>query len=198
MSNLTRFGILLGGAFLAWGLWLGEVCWIKGWTGLAWLSGFNWSALPICALVAIESAYLLGARSPWPRRIKFVGVGFVWMMAAFLAGRWAAFEMFSGPTTPRHSLPAVLVVAIALVVVSVGLTVAANRWLSPLHAWTGIPVAAALLLVVPLSLVTIQVIPALNGSSDAVHSVKMGYPVFWTALLVPLALRLGQGSRPPQ
>jgi hypothetical protein len=195
MSNLIRFGALLGGAFLAWGLWFGEVCWIKGWRGLAWLSGFNWSALPICALVAIVSAYLLDGRSSWSRRTAFVGVGFISMLAAFLAGRWAVFELFSGPTTPSHAVPAVLVVAIALLGVSAGLTVAASRWLSPLHVWTGILVAAALLLVVPLSLVTIQVIPALNGSSDAVHSVKMGFPVFWTALLVPLALRFGQSSR---
>ena len=37
----------------------------------------------------------------------------------------------------------------------------------------------------------------LNGSTDEIHAIKMGYPVFWTALLVPSALRLGKKANPP-
>jgi hypothetical protein len=39
--------------------------------------------------------------------------------------------------------------------------------------------------------------PALHdGMHDEMLPIKMGYPVLWTALLVPLALRLGRKRRP--
>jgi len=38
--------VVVAGAFAAWGLWMGEVIWVKGWAGLAWLEGFNWSPFP--------------------------------------------------------------------------------------------------------------------------------------------------------
>jgi len=36
------------------------------------------------------------------------------------------------------------------------------------------------------------VFPAVNGSTDQIHAIKMGYPVFWTALLIPVAMGLGR------
>ncbi len=192
MGNLVSLLVLTGGALLAWGLWLGEVCWIKGWTGLRWLAGFNWSALPICAMIVILCAGLLSGRGSGPGRLKFLTLGWALTMAAFVAGRWAAFALFSGPTTPRQALPAIIAIVVSGIAVAFGLWAAANRWLAPLYAWTGLLVGVALLLVIPLSLATIRLIPALNGSTDEIHAFKMGYPVFWTAWLVPLALRLGR------
>jgi hypothetical protein len=55
-----------------------------------------------------------------------------------------------------------------------------------------------LILVLPLSFTTIRMLPALNGSTDELHSIKMGYPVFWAALIVPLALRIGRKTRKVQ
>jgi hypothetical protein len=80
--------------------------------------------------------------------------------------------------------------------VSTGLTLVVNRRLAAIHCWTGLLLAAALLLVMPLSVATIKIFPALNGSMDEIHSIKMGYPVFWTTVLVPVALRLGRKKRP--
>jgi hypothetical protein len=194
MVTLLRSSLLIAaivaGAFAAWGLWLGEVCLVKGWAGLAWLDGFNWSSLPICAVVAITSSYAASPDAGWRGRTAFVLFGFVLMAGAFAAGREAVIDFFSAWVIPYD--PPLVILAAAGLAVSAGLTAAARWWLAPVHLWTAAAVAAALIAVLPLSVMTIAVFPALNGSTDEVHAVKMGYPVLWTALLVPLALRLGR------
>jgi hypothetical protein len=192
MGVLLRAAFLAVAAFAAWALWLGEVCWVKGWAGLAWLDGFNWSALPICAVIVATASYAVSPDAAWPARVKFVRAGFVLATGGFVAGRWAIFEM-SRQWAPDYRPLAVL--AVAGLAVSTGLTAAAGRWLAPVHVWTAAAVAVALILVLPLSFATVAVFPALNGSTDEVHAVKMGYPVLWTALLVPLALWLGRKRR---
>jgi hypothetical protein len=190
MGKVIRFLLFLGGAFAAWCLWLTEVLWVKGWAGLVWLSGFNWSALPICALIVIMASYFVTAHTRWSKRMMFFGVGWVITVGAFAIARWAAFELFSGA-----GLGAAIFLLIAGLIVAMGLAISANRWLAPLHYWTGILVGVALLLVLPLSVATIRMFPAFNGSTDQIHSIKMGYPIFWTAVLVPLAMRLGRRGR---
>ena len=192
MRAFSRPVVLLCGALFAWGLWFMEVCWIKGWAGLAWLAGFNWSALPICCLIATMSMYIMDVHSKSRQRWAFVAAASLSMLGGFVACRWAMFEIFSGPTTVRHAFPALVILIGTLIGVSVVLTFAANRWLSPLHRWTTVSILCALIMVMPLSVFTIKAFPALNGSTDTVHSIKMGYPVFWASLLVPLFLTIGR------
>jgi hypothetical protein len=42
--------------------------------------------------------------------------------------------------------------------------------------------------VLPVSVVTVMLVPARGGETDLVHSVKMGYPMFWVNLLIGWAL----------
>jgi hypothetical protein len=193
MDILFRASLLILTALIAWGLWLGEVCWVKGWAGLAWLDGFNWSALPICAVIVVTSSCVVSPDVGWRQRIPFVLFGFVVAAGAFVAGRWAMIEIGSAWVFPFYD--PLITLAAAGLAVSVGLTAAASRWLAPVHVWTALVVIVALVLVLPLSLITIKVLPALSGDTDDIHAIKMGYPVLWTALLVPLALRLGRKRR---
>jgi hypothetical protein len=194
MTSAVRFAVLIGGPFAAWGLWFAEVYWVKGWAGLAWLSGFNWSSVPICALIVIMSSSILSAQAPLSARVMFLGVGFAIAITAFVIARLAVFELFSGGIPARTGPAATAALVVSGLIVSVGLPMLANRCLVPLRRWTGVLVGLALLLVLPISFVTIKVFPAFNGSTDQIHSIKMGYPVFWTAVLVPVALRLGRIS----
>lgn len=199
MGKLTRLSLLLGGVLAAWSLWLAEVCWIKGWAGLAWLSGFNWSALPICALILFTTSYGVSARAAWRERVIFTAMGWVIAVAAFVLARWAAFDLFSrslGLLPTVRWQPLIAAALAGLLLVPAGLTFAANRWLAAMHYWTGFLLAAGLLVVMPLSIATIKIFPALNGGTDEIHSIKMGYPVLWTAVLVPVALCLGRKRRP--
>jgi hypothetical protein len=192
MGTVIRLSLLLGAAFAAWGLWLAEVLWVKGWAGLAWAAGFNWSALPACALVVLMASYLVTPQARWPDRAMFLGVAWVIAVSAFAMARWAVLELFSGGFPGRAVPGPGFVLLIAWVIVPVGLTIAGKRWLAPLHYWTGTLVAAGLLVVLPLSFATIKVFPAFNGSTDQIHAIKMGYPVFWTAVLIPVAMALGR------
>jgi hypothetical protein len=193
MSIILRSSLLIVAAFVAWGLWLGEVWWVIGWAGLAWLDSFNWSSLPICAVIMVSSSYFVSPDAEWRERMKFVLSGSALTIGAFVAGRWAMFEFFSAWLFVNNAAVAALVAA--GLAVSVGLTAATSRWLAPLHIWTAGVVVVALVLVLPLSVMTVKEFPALNGSIDEIHAIKMGYPVLWTALLVPPALRLGRKRR---
>jgi hypothetical protein len=124
------------------------------------------------------------------RRLLFVGVGWAMMTAGFTLARWAAEEFFSSWLGAGANYA--LYFFIAILAVSAGLTLSASRWLVPMRYWTAFLVAIGLLSAIPLSYATIQIFPALNGDKDTLHSIKMGYPVFWTAVLVPMALFLGR------
>ncbi len=193
MDALLRPSLLIAAAFAAWGLWLGEVCQIKGWAGLAWLGGFNWSALPICAVIVVTSSYAVSPDAGWRQRVRFILFGFTLAIGSFAAGRQAMMAFFLGWAGGYGPLAELAAAGLA---VSAGLTAAASRWLHPLHVWTTVVVIVTLVLVLPLSFATITAFPALNGSTDEIHAIKMGYPVLWTALLVPLALRLGRKRHP--
>jgi hypothetical protein len=199
---------VIAGAFVAWGLWMEEVIWLMGWAGLAWLDEFNWSSLPISAVIMATSSYVVASRAGWRSRAIFIGLGSVLAVAAFAVVRWVAEHFFGFsypmffffPISPIFGFSAdpfvsflehLTVIVLVGILVAAGLPVLAHWCLSPVRVWTAPLLALGLILVLPLSVATIQVFPALNGSTDDVHAVKMGYPVFWTALVIPLALRIG-------
>jgi hypothetical protein len=191
VGKAIRFVLLIAGALAAWGLWFAELVWIKGWPGLAWLSGFNWSAVPICALFAFLATIVVSAKRETSTRLAFFTIAAAISLASFALERQIAFHLFAGSFPGRSSFGFGILAILVGLVSSLALTYAANRWLAPMHFWAGILVIFALLAVLPLSFATIRVFPALNGSVDQIHSIKMGYPVFWTSLLVPLALYSG-------
>lgn len=67
-----------------------------------------------------------------------------------------------------------------------------SRLLGPVSRCTALYAAAAFVLAVPASLMTIHLLPALNGARDYIHAVKMGYPAFWTVVLLSGAVALGR------
>jgi len=192
ISMLRKGSLLVAGAFAAWGLWLTEICWVKGWTGLAWLHGFNWSALPICALIMALCGLAVGGRGGWRNRLAYTGAGASAALLAFGVGRWTAFELFSGWAPAGLNLRTLGGMVVSVLLLPVSLPLITNRWLSPVSWRATVTVAVALALVLPLSFATIHFFPAFNGSTDQIHAIKMGYPVLWTALLLPLALGLGR------
>jgi hypothetical protein len=194
-EGIARAVLVAAGALVAWGLWLAEVCWLRGWRGLAWLSGFQWAAVPICLILMVVAGVVVGKDAGWRARAAFVGAGAAVSLVAFVLARQATYELFAGGLVPGSPSAGPLVeLFVAWAGASVGLTMLANRWLAPLRAWASALVAVALVAALPLAFATIQIVPALNGSTDFIHAVKMGYPVFWTSLLVPLALLAGRGQ----
>ena len=75
--------------------------------------------------------------------------------------------------------------------VSLGLAWLAGRLLAPMRRWTALYLAAALALPLPLATLTVMEFPG-ERHGDLYNAIRLGYPVLWTAILVPAALWLGR------
>lgn len=170
---------------------------MKGWSGLAWLFSFNWSSIPICLLIALSISLLLPLRRPRPKRMLCVAFSFSTVLAGFIIARWIAFEWLYRSMVPNASAGFLITLLLSSLVLSLSLFSCAHHWLTPLRIW-GMPLLfGSLFLAVGLSFITIRVFPAISGSTDSIHAFKMGYPVFWMALLMPYALRLSCAASMP-
>jgi hypothetical protein len=185
---------ILAAAFLAWGLWLAEIFLVKGWFSLEWLNGFNWSAIPICMVIAASCAFSVppvqashGQASQRPA--LFSALAAAMFLAAFAASRAALDDIFSSWQAAPPSLGSLLQLILSGAAVSVALPLSARWLIAPVRTGAAFAIAAVLLLAMPASALAIWLFPAPTGQTDTLHAIKMGYPVFWTALFVPLVLR---------
>jgi membrane protein YdbS with pleckstrin-like domain len=89
-------------------------------------------------------------------------------------------------------LAVVLAIPFAILLAAGVVHLSVSGFLGRVSRWTVLYVAAAFVLVVLASLLTIQLFPALNRFTDFIHAVKMGYPAFWTVVLVSGAVALGR------
>lgn len=195
----------------AWGVWLHEVVEVKGWSGLAWLGGMpraEWAGSG-CAAAAIALPFGV-RRAARAHRLALAALAVApvgWLSFQFgraalygLFGRGQALLALLEPALwERHlaSSLALLLGAAALTAVAAPLSL---RWLGGVRV--GWRLAAlellALALVLPASLLTIALFPALRGQTDLVHAVKMGYPAGWTPLLLGAASFLALGRAPAE
>jgi hypothetical protein len=187
---------------LSLALWRGEVELIKGWAGLSWLNGYPWAAVPVCALVAASVlATSLAAAPPAAREAiqpRGVGRACVTFLAIAAGIAWVSFEiarrwletshawlMFSPP--PLATRIGWLMPAVGSITwCAVGFFVAIDRLLLRLRPWCIALFAAALILVMPASWLSLQLVPA-HGYTDPLHAIKAGYPMLWTNLLMGAA-----------
>jgi hypothetical protein len=208
MGFTRRHAVILMAAFLAMGLWRAELFLVRGWLGLqddrfswSWESGFNWAAIPICALIASVCAFSVHpfyfSIRPFysaARLAMFVTMASIMFLAAFVISKAAldnffAFAFSHGAGRPA-GLIALLPMALSGVAVSVVLPLLAREMLAPVQLWTMFALAAALVLIMPLSALTFCLLADSCGQMG-INDIKLGYPIFWTALLVPLVLELG-------
>jgi hypothetical protein len=180
---------------VAFGLWLAEVVWVKGWPGLAWLSGYPYAAVGVAALVAVGVLVALGAR-PSPVRIAgFIACTTSVGLGCFELSREAILN-FSGsghvPPSFGASWAGLAALPLSALLAAVGLFATVRGFLSPLPAWTILYLVVAFGVVLPAAMVTIHVFPAIHGGyTDYVHAVKMGYHGFWVVVLTAAAVALG-------
>jgi hypothetical protein len=183
--------------------WRLEIECVKGWDGLRWLSGYPWAALPICALVATSIVLAIAPSVP----LRPVRVGIFLAVATGIA--WSSFEIarqwfyddLAWLSLARWRLPPshwLFSPLLSTALTALG-TYLAVRWLLfRIRPWSIALFALAVLLVLPLSVLSLQVFPA-HGYRDAIHAIKAGYPMFWINLLMAaatgLAVRFGERPR---
>lgn len=186
-------------AVMSFSLWRGEVEYFKGWPGLAWLNGYPWSALPISLLVAASVLTPIEVAAPLsPRRslMFLLVVGVVGWIAFEVARRWffadRSWLLLGGllPTTSDYVFSPLLSIVLAVA----GIQQAIHRLLVPVPLWTMVFFLVAILLDVPLSLLSLKLVPA-HGATDFYHAIKAGYTMFWVNILLGAASALTMRCR---
>lgn len=201
MGCVRRYSVILMAAFLAMGLWRAELFLVRGWLGLqddrsswSWESGFNWAAIPICALIASVCAFSVRPLYSAARLAMFVTLASIMFIVAFVISKAALDDFFAFTFSHGAGRPAGLIALLPMAlsggVVSVILPLLARQMLAHVQLWTIFALAAALVLIMPLSAFTFCLL--VNSCERiGINDIKLGYPIFWTALLVPLVLQLG-------
>ena len=187
---LARFATVLAAALAAWGLWYLGIGWFNGSEGLEWLHGFQWGALPASAAIALACAVAV-ARDWRPlRHSAFAVLATALCLAAFAAVRDELYWLESSMFMPPSAAPGIRL-ALYCACLSGGLAWLADRFLAPMRWWTALYLAAALALTLPLASLTVTEFPG-ERHGDLYNAIRLGYPVLWTAILVPAALWLGR------
>lgn len=183
MTVIMRLGIIAAAALIAWRLW----CIGIAGEGLTWLQGFQWGAVPVSVMIAIACTAAVTRDNRPTRLLLFVVSASAICFAAFTAGRTELYDVFGGFTANVAPLIRLALYGIA---VSIGLPWLASRFFRPLHWWTALVVAGALMLAAVLAGLTVAYYPG-DRHADLFNAIRLGYPVLWTALLLPAALRTG-------
>jgi hypothetical protein len=189
METHARLATVLMAALAAWGLWYLGISWFNGGEGLLWLHGFQWGALPASAAIALACVAAV-AREWRPLRLSaFVVLASALCLAAFAVTRDELYSLNTRIFAPAGF--ASIRLALYWAGVSLGLAWLAGRLLAPMRRWTALYLAAGLALPLPLAALTVMVFPG-ERHGDLYNAIRLGYPVLWTAILVPAALWLGR------
>jgi hypothetical protein len=186
--KILRVAIIPAGAFVAWGFWGLEIFAIRdGWRSTAWLSGFNWSAIPICVVIASVCAFTVEPDRDRFGPLPFILCASILFLSAFLMSKTALEEFYA--SAMGAALGALFPYDALLKLVYGGLAVSfilplLARWrLGPMRLRVIFALAAALLFVEPASYFIGRL--ALFRPHHELDDVKFGYPVLLAALFVP-------------
>ena len=184
-SGGVRAGVVLGAALICWAAWVVEVFVLKG-RRRPVMSDHS-VGLPLIALVVAWSSSFVGGKGVSARRRwVFVAVAGALIFVAGAIARALVIGLLSGSV---FSMSLGHFVGLAVVAVALGLLLAGTaHGLLRSGVWVWPRVGLAFLAAVPLGFATIRVIPSFSGLTGDAETLRMGYPVFWFALLVPLAL----------
>ena len=190
IEALARAAAVLAAALAAWAAWYAGIGWFNGREGIEWLDGFQWGALPACAAIAVACAAAVARDDSPLRLVAFIAAATALSFAAFAGAREEIHTFHSYifmPPAPAH----LVWLALYWFCVSAGLIWLANWLLAPMRRRAALYLAAALALAPYFAYLPVSVFPA-GRHDDIYNAIRLGYPVFWTAILVPAALRLGR------
>lgn len=175
-------------------IWQAEILFLVGWDGLQWLKQELLSILPISLIISIVSVIFPIQKLKKENSAKL----YLCILSMFLL---LVFSFYSskGAITSLMYIDHLLIVkgefdliviyalsklVISLLLASFGVAIIYSMYIKSSILKTSIIILVALLLMPILSILTIKIIPAINGSTDYIHSVKMGYHIFWTSFAI--------------
>ena len=178
-------------------LWLGEILFIKGWHGLNWLSGPLYS--PFLSTVFVVAAFLssfIHGRSLIKKNVilaycllYIVGI-FCYIAGAVLVS--LPYRMFLWSEFDYYLVEFMGFLLFPLMALSYWLiTQKLIRKTKKTHI---LYLTLFSLAVLPLSMLSIWICPGFGSGDGEVDAIKMGYPVFWMAMMMGLAGMVMKGE----
>lgn len=171
-------------------LWLLEINLVKGWYGLAWLHGGLYTPYiaTLLAAMAYTFPYLLTNRFHTKKAGVATVIFYFTNVICYMGGKTVCYNMFC-----RFCLWSVADVYILL---SIGLVMCflfglihwyiTKRLIIKIRKFHILTFSLLPLTAIALSVLNILLIPGFGSQSGFIDAVKMGYPVFWTILLLGL------------
>ncbi len=184
-------GKILFYSVLAWITWIIEIRYIKGWYSLSWIHDLLYSPFVIIFITAYS--YLLPFR-PHTRQQqrKFFAI---WVILSivnallYLSGKticYSAYHQFFSLSWQELLTTTVLSLSLFLAAGAAYQTLT-KQLVAKTSAKDIVRIAVYLLLTLPLSYISILLLPGFGSGHDWVDATKMGYPVFWATLLTGMA-----------
>ncbi len=177
---LLLFLILLL-ALSANALWLSEIFLVRGGGGIDWAFPTHYSVFVIALLAVI--AYLLPFRfirsAAYSQLIRSAAEIYPVTLIAFFLSKTIFFSLYSGfygylsPNLFR------LLLVLLVLLVSFSIHFVTRRNLHRIRWGHGFFVAAGIITVVPLSILTVRFFSGFGEGRTFVDAIKMGYPYFW-------------------
>jgi hypothetical protein len=172
--------------------WLYEILEIKGWYSLNWLSGQLYSPYiaTLFSVFAFMTPFFINRQLTAKKTIICIIIFYMTNIICFQIGKqlcytiYSKFWLLSSVTTDL-----ILILLIALVLfIFIGLSyrLTTHRLIRKNKKINMLFITLLLLLSIPLSLLTIQINRGFGSGTDWVDAVKMGYPIFWTTMLLGL------------
>lgn len=183
---VTPLLISIGLAGLALAVWLGEITLRLSWEGFQWLLAFHYSVFVIAALVVIAYLvpfYLLSRFSTQRLLAAATELYFV-VLASYFLEKAVLLTLYSQLYGFFNKDWLLLIQVLVLVLTSFSFYFITQRWLQSLRSQQVLVIGLGFLLPVPLSIFTIYIIPGFSTGRWLADALKMGYPFFWTVLLM--------------
>jgi hypothetical protein len=189
-KRLILFLILLL-SFVSLGTWLFEINIIKGWYGLNWLDGSLYSPYLACLIVGIAylAAFFVNQQLSLVKTIIFMVILCAINVFCFKAGEYLCHLIYCRFCFwGKAEIYLFLFLAISLyLLVGFSYWFFTYKFIVPCRKTSIFYLAIVAFLAIPLSLVTIKLLPGFGHGTGEVDAVKMGYPIFWTTLLLGLS-----------
>ncbi len=184
LNYLKAIFLTLGLAFFANALWLIEITRFIGWEGMEWVSSLHYSVFVIALLAVV--AYVLPFR--FVRQVSWAQAGQATLemypatLVAFFLAKTLLFSLYMQLYGYLNRNLMLLVLGLVVVLISFSIHFVTQKSLHRVHWVHGLFVAAGIMMVVPLSTMTVRFLPS-NGVTF-IDAVKMGFSYFWIVLMM--------------
>ncbi len=174
------------------GLWLYEIVEIKTWASLNWLSGQLYSPFlaTLFSVFAFMTPFFISRQLTIKKTIICILIFYTTNIICFQIGEqicnaiYSKFWWLAGTATDLILIALMTLALFIFLGLSYRLTthklIKKNKKINVLF------ITMLLLLTIPLSWMTIYINTGFGHGTDWVDAVKMGYPIFWTTILLGL------------